>query len=76
MEELTEDAIEDRKVFVAMNEQRPQGVVHLVANSEIDLRQRFEGVEHATGVDIEASGAQPAAECKQILVQIIAPHQR
>ena len=59
-----------RESLVAMDEQRAAGVIDLVARAEIDVLQRLDDVEHASGVDVEAGAPQQAAEDQQVLEQM------
>jgi hypothetical protein len=66
MPERLEGTIEDRQIFVPMDEQRAAGVVDLVADPDIDVLQRLGDVEHAPRVDVEPEAPQQAAEREQV----------
>ena len=49
-----ERPVEDHDLVLAMDEQRPACVVHLVARAEADVSERLEDVEQTPGMDFDA----------------------
>ena len=50
-----------------MDEQRAAGVIDLVARAEVDVSERLDDIEQATGMDVDARAPQDAAEDQQVI---------
>ncbi len=68
--ERVEGAVEDRDLFLAMDEQRAAGVIHLVARAEIDMPERVDHVEQPASVDVDARVPQDASEDQQVVEEV------
>jgi hypothetical protein len=64
--EQLEGAVERRQVLVPMHQQRPAGMVDVIARAEVDVLQRLADVQHASHVDLEAQRSQQPPEDEQI----------
>ena len=61
------DPIEDRKLFVMVDEKRAAGVIHLVSCGEIDVPQRFHHIQHAAWLDIDTCAPEETSEKQQVV---------
>ena len=62
-----ERPVEDRDLFLAMDEQRTARVIHLVACAEVHMSERLDDVEQTPGMDVDARAPQDAAEDQQVI---------
>jgi hypothetical protein len=49
-----------------VNQESPQGEVHVRPAADVDMRQRPRDVQHAPGMDVEPELAQQPAEVQQV----------
>src|SRR6478736_7352422 len=62
-----EGDVEERNLFVAMDEQRAARVIDLAAFPEVHVPECVDDVEQATAVDVDARAPQEAAEDQQVI---------
>ena len=68
--EHVERAIEHRELIVAMHQQRPAGVIDLVARRQVHVLQRLRDVDHAADVHVDAAAPKQPAEDDQIALKV------
>ena len=64
--EGVEGDVEDRNLFLAMDEQRAARVIDLVACAEVHVPERLDDIEQAAAMDVDARAPQEAAEDQQV----------
>ena len=62
-----EGDVEERNLFVAMDEQRAARVIDLAAFAEVHVPERIDDIEQATAMDVDARAPQEAAEDQQVI---------
>ena len=64
--EPLEGSIEDLELFMAMDEQRPARVIHLVAFAEIEIPKRLDNIEEPARMNVDPRATEDAAELQQV----------
>jgi hypothetical protein len=62
-----ERPVEERNLFLAMDEQRTACVIHLVACAEVHMSKRLDEVEQTPGMDVDACAPQDAPKDEQVI---------
>ena len=69
-------SIEVGEVFVALDQQRAAARLHVVADAEVDVLQRFGGVDQPARIDVQAGRPQQPTERDQVVEDGTTRHAR